>query len=95
MNNPVLGRELLSLFRSRRMALIQCLLPALLGLLILLRWPTEDRLALSGNRSMEVFRLFALGLLSTMLLLMPVFPATSIVKEKIQGTLALLLNTPL
>jgi ABC-type transport system involved in multi-copper enzyme maturation permease subunit len=95
MNNPVLGRELLSLFRSRRMALIQCLLPAMLGLLILLRWPTEDRLALSGNRSMEVFRLFALGLLSTMLLLMPVFPATSIVKEKIQGTLALLLNTPL
>ncbi|MFN8855667.1 MAG: ABC transporter permease [Planctomycetaceae bacterium] len=95
MNNPVLGRELLSLFRSRRMALVQCLLPAVLGLLILLRWPSEDRLALSGNRSMEVFRLFALGLLSTMLLLMPVFPATSIVKEKITGTLALLLNTPL
>lgn len=95
MGNPVLGRELLSLFRSRRMVLMQCLLPAALGLLILLRWPTEDRVALSGSRSQEVFRLFALGLLSTMLLLMPVFPATSIVKEKIQGTLALLLNTPL
>ncbi|MCY2965049.1 MAG: ABC transporter permease [Planctomycetota bacterium] len=93
MGNPVLGRELLSLFRSRRMALIQVLIPALLGLLVLLRWPTED--SLSGNRPREVFRLFGMGLLSAMLLLMPVFPATSIVKEKLQGTLALLLNTPL
>jgi len=93
--NPVLGRELLSLFRSRRMALIQCLLPLGLGLLILLRWPSEGRVALSGSRSQEVFRLFALGLLSAMLLLVPVFPAISIVKEKIRGTLGLLLNTPL
>jgi ABC-type transport system involved in multi-copper enzyme maturation permease subunit len=93
--NPVLGRELLSLFRSRRMALIQCLLPVGLGLLILLRWPSEGRVALSGSRSQEVFRLFALGLLSAMLLLVPVFPAISIVKEKIRGTLGLLLNTPL
>ncbi|MFM7158796.1 MAG: ABC transporter, partial [Planctomycetaceae bacterium] len=75
MGNPVLGRELLSLFRSRRMALIQCLFPLGLGLLILLRWPSEGRVALSGSRSQEVFRLFALGLLSAMLLLVPVFPA--------------------
>ena len=42
-----------------------------------------------------MFRLVSYGLMLTLLLLLPVFPATSIVREKIQGTLALLLNTPL
>jgi ABC-type transport system involved in multi-copper enzyme maturation permease subunit len=35
------------------------------------------------------------GLLGALLLLLPVFPATSLVKERNRGTLALLLNTPL
>jgi ABC-type transport system involved in multi-copper enzyme maturation permease subunit len=52
-------------------------------------------MALSGTRSQEIFRTFACGLLGAVLLLLPVFPATSIVREKNQGTLALLLNTPL
>src|SRR4029079_15987907 len=38
---------------------------------------------------------FGYGLLATMLLILPVFPATTIVREKNGGTLALLLNTPL
>ena len=42
----------------------------------------------------QIFRLFSYGLLATLLLLLPVFPATSIVSEKQRGTLALLLNTP-
>jgi ABC-type transport system involved in multi-copper enzyme maturation permease subunit len=36
-----------------------------------------------------------LGLLGALLLLLPVFPATSLVKERNRGTLALLLSTPL
>ena len=66
-----------------------------LTLLVALRWPTDSQLALSGSRSQEIFRLLAYGLLGAILLLMPVFPATSVVRERKQGTLALLLNTPL
>jgi ABC-type transport system involved in multi-copper enzyme maturation permease subunit len=50
---------------------------------------------LSGAQAQEVFRLFAYGLLAVLLLLIPAFPATSIVREKNQGTLALLLNSPM
>src|SRR5439155_1603005 len=35
------------------------------------------------------------GLLASILLLVPAFPATALVREKIKGTLALLLNSPL
>lgn len=92
---PILLRELSGTLRLRRVWLLQCALAAAFSLLIWLRWPTDARLALSGGRSHEVLRLFAYGLLATVLLLLPVFPATSIVREKIRGTLALLLNTPL
>lgn len=93
--NPVAQRELLTTLRQRRMLLLQCGLVAAFSLLVILRWPTEPRMALSGARSQEVFRLFAYGLLSALLLILPVFPATSIVRERNSGTLALLLNTPL
>lgn len=68
---------------------------ALLAFLVALRWPTDSQIALSGERAQQVFRLVSLGLLIILLLLLPVFPATSLVREKKQGTLALLLNTPL
>ena len=88
-------RELTTLLRRRRMMALQCGLVVLFAVLVALRWPTDARVALTGSRSQQVFQLFAYGLLATLLLLLPVFPATSIVREKIQGTLALLLNTPL
>lgn len=95
MANPLIQRELITTLRQRRMLFLQAGLAAAFSLLVLLRWPTEPRMALSGTRSQEVFRLFAYGLLSALLLLLPVFPATSIVRERNSGTLALLLNTPL
>lgn len=95
MTNPILQRELVGQFRQRRTILLLWGLTVVLTLLIALRWPTEPRMALSGSRSQEIFRLLAYGALGAMLLLLPVFPATSIVREKRQGTLALLLNTPL
>jgi ABC-type transport system involved in multi-copper enzyme maturation permease subunit len=39
--------------------------------------------------------MFGYGLLAGILLLVPAFPATSLVREKIKGTLALLLNSPM
>lgn len=95
MHNPVLERELIGFLREKRTILAACGLTLLLGLLIALRWPTDPRMALSGSRSLEIFRLFTGGLLTALLLLFPVFPATSIIKEKQRGTLALLLNSPL
>ncbi|MGE5195332.1 MAG: ABC transporter permease [Deltaproteobacteria bacterium] len=95
MANAIVSRELATILRTRRMLIFQCGLIGLFALLVMVRWPSEARMAASGVRSQEVFRVFAYGLLTTMLLLLPVFPATNIVRERIQGTLALLFNTPL
>lgn len=95
MLNPIIHRELIRVLRDRRALLLQCGLSLAFTLLIALRWPSEPRMALTGERSQEVFRLFSIGLLGSLLLLLPVYPATSIVRERKQGTLALLLNTPL
>jgi ABC-type transport system involved in multi-copper enzyme maturation permease subunit len=95
MLKAVVLRELSSILRRRRVLVMQCGLVAVFGLLVALRWPTDSRIALAGTRSRQVFQLFSFGLLGTMLFLLPVFPSTSIVKEKKQGTLALLLNSPL
>ena len=46
-------------------------------------------------RSLQVLRVFGYGLLIGVLLLSPAFPATSLVSERVRGTLALLLNSPL
>jgi ABC-type transport system involved in multi-copper enzyme maturation permease subunit len=59
------------------------------------RWPSGDLVELSGARSLEVLRVFGYGLLSAIVLLVPALPATSVVREKVKGTLALLLNAPL
>jgi ABC-type transport system involved in multi-copper enzyme maturation permease subunit len=77
------------------MIVFQIGLAILFGLLIAIRWPTDGRVALTGARSQQMFRLFSDGLMASLLLLLPVFPATSIVSEKKSGTLALLLNTPM
>lgn len=95
MLSAILRRELISPLRRRRMMVFQIGLASLFGLLVLIRWPTDGRVAVSGARSQQVFALFGYGLLSTLLLLLPVFPATSIVSEKQRGTLGLLLNTRL
>ena len=65
------------------------------GLLVLLRWPPGDVADLSGARAQEVLRIFGYGLLAGVLVLVPAFPATALVREKISGTLALLLNSPM
>jgi len=93
--NPIIQRELISSLRQRRMVVLQCGMSIAFALLVVIRWPTDPRMALSGTRSQEVFRLFGYGLFSALLLMLPVFPATSIVRERNSGTLALLLNTPL
>jgi ABC-type transport system involved in multi-copper enzyme maturation permease subunit len=92
---PIIGRELLEVLRRRRAVALQLSLAVACALLVLVRWPTGDVADLSGARSLQVLRVFGYGLLACVLLLVPAYPATSLVREKVKGTLALLLNSPL
>lgn len=94
MFSALLQRELISFLRRRRMVVFQIALAALFGLLVVLRWPTDGNAAINGRQSLQIFHLFSYGLMAMLLLLLPVFPATSIVSEKKRGTLGLLLNSP-
>jgi ABC-type transport system involved in multi-copper enzyme maturation permease subunit len=92
---PIIRRELLELLRTRRAVALELGLALACGLLLLVRWPTGDLADLSGARSLQVLRMFGYGLLTAVLLVVPAFPATSLVREKMKGTLALLLDSPL
>lgn len=94
-NNPIIHRELIGMMRSKKAVAIQVMLVLMFALLLILRWPAETYADLSGVKSMQVFKLFSYGILTAMILLVPVFPATSVIRERIQGTLALLLNSPM
>jgi ABC-type transport system involved in multi-copper enzyme maturation permease subunit len=93
--NPIIRRELLELLRTRKAVALQLGLAAACALLVLVRWPTGDVADLSGARSLQVLRVFGYGLLAGILLLVPAFPATALVREKVKGTLELLLSSPL
>ncbi|MEX0885685.1 MAG: ABC transporter permease [Phycisphaeraceae bacterium] len=95
MNNPIIQRELIGMLRTRRALVLQLLLVAALGLLIVMRWPSEAHVDFTFEQSLQVLRVFGYGVMVGLILLAPVFPATSIVAEKQQGTLALLLNSPM
>src|SRR5262245_55404150 len=93
--NPIIRRELLDGLRSPRAWAVQLSLAVASALLVLVCWPTGEVADLSGARSLQVLRVVGYGLLAAVLLLVPAFPATSLVREKIKGTLSLLLNSPL
>ncbi len=92
-NNPIIQRELVGTLRNPRALAAQVVLVAMLCALVLLRWPDDSQVNLTGAEAQGVLRVFGYGLLVGMILLSPVFPATSIVKERVRGTLALLLNS--
>jgi ABC-type transport system involved in multi-copper enzyme maturation permease subunit len=93
--NPIIRRELLDLLRTRKAAAAQLALAAGCVLLVLVRWPTGGVSDLSGSRALQVLRVFGYGMLAGVLFLGPAVPATSLVRERVKGTLALLLNSPM
>jgi ABC-type transport system involved in multi-copper enzyme maturation permease subunit len=93
--NAILRRELITLLRTRRAVAVQLGLALVFALLIGLRWPTEAQVGLSGAAARQVLDVFGYGLLTSIILLVPAFPATTLVREKVQGTLVLLLTSPL
>lgn len=95
MGYAIVERELLGTMRTGRAFALQVATSIAFAVLIVSRWPGNATVELSGAQAREVFRLFAYGLLAILLLLVPAFPATSIVNERKRGTLALLLTSPL
>lgn len=95
MINPVIQREFFGILRSPRSMAVLLVLTIAFSLAVLVRWPSDGSVDVSGIRSLEVFRVFGYGMMAGVVFLVPAFPATSVVNEKNQGTLALLLNSPL
>ncbi len=95
MNNPIITRELLGLLQTRKAVALLIGVALICSLLVVLRWPSDALVDLSMSQSREVFLVFGYGLLVSLLLVVPAFPATSIVREKQQGTMQLLLNSPM
>ena len=93
--NPLVRREFFGILRSPKAFGTLLALTIVFSLSVLMRWPADGTVDLSGSQSLEVFRIFGYGLLAGIVFLVPAFPATSIVNEKANGTLALLLNSPL
>ncbi|MEX2215279.1 MAG: ABC transporter permease subunit [Phycisphaeraceae bacterium] len=95
MPNPIITRELVGMLRTKKALAWQVAVVAILSLLVVMRWPSDARVNASGQQAQQVLRLFGYGLMIVVILLTPVFPATSIVRERQRGTLALLLNSPM
>lgn len=95
MGHAIIERELISTLRTLRALVLLVTVAMAFSLLVVIRWPSNATVELSGAQAQEVFRLFAYGLLAILILMIPAFPATSIVREKNKGTLALLLNSPM
>lgn len=92
--NPLIRREFFGLLRSPKAFSMLIVLTAMFSITVLIRWPSDPS-SVSGSQSIEVFRVFGYGLLAGVVFLVPSFPATSIVNEKNNKTLTLLLNSPL
>lgn len=93
--NPIIQRELVTLLRSGRSLAIQFLLVAGLTGIVWLMWPQDAKVNLDGRQAQQLFQTFAFGMLVGLVLLAPVFPATSIVRERHGRTLQLLLTSRL
>ncbi len=95
MNNPIITRECISQMRKPAALWMQFIWMLALAGMVVLRWPHSGRVDLSGDQAREVLAIFGWTLLAGLMVIVPAFPAASIVAEKRSGTLALLLNSPL
>ena len=94
-NTAVLSRELMDRLRAGQTiaSILACAFFS--SLLVWMRWPTDSRLDVISQGAMQVFRPLAYALAAIVVLLVPAFPATALVRERRRGTLLLLLNSPL
>ncbi|QEG39851.1 ABC transporter permease [Roseimaritima ulvae] len=95
--NPVLQRELLVNLRTARAFWLLALYQLLLAVVVLVAWPSEERLDLTGNpqSARKLVDLFFLGQYVIASLMAPSFAAGAISGEKERRTYEMLLASPL
>jgi ABC-type transport system involved in multi-copper enzyme maturation permease subunit len=93
--NPIVRRELLGLFRTRTAVVVLIGCATVTAALVGVHWPVGGVADLDGTAALGVVRELGYALLAGVLLVLPAFPAVAIVRERVRGTLALLLNSPL
>jgi ABC-type transport system involved in multi-copper enzyme maturation permease subunit len=93
--NPIVTRELLGLLRTRTAVGVLVGCAAVTAALVVVHWPAGGVADLGGGAALGLLRGLGYGLLAGLLLVLPAFPAAAIVRERVRGTLALLLNSPL
>jgi len=88
-------REMPSLMRNKQT--IWVLLAVAIGftVTVLFKWPTGGVSSLTGEQPRAAFRSLAITMLTAVVLIVPAFPATGLVKEIRHRTMELLLNSPL
>ncbi len=95
--NPVLQRELLVNLRTNRAFLLLAVYQLLLAAVVLVAWPTDERLDLTTNprSAQKLVNLFFLGQYVIASLMAPSFAAGAITGEKERHTYEMLLASPL
>lgn len=91
----IIERELMALLRSSRTLAILMTVALSFAVVVLLKWPSSAVVDLSGIQARQVFQWLTYAMLTAAMLIIPVFPATSLVREVRGRTLELLLNSPL
>ena len=97
LENPVLQRELLVNLRTKRAFLLLALYQLLLAVVVLVAWPSAERLDLTQNpaSARKLVNLFFLGQYVIASLMAPSFAAGTITGEKERKTYEMLLASPL
>ena len=88
--NPIIGKELRVLLRTKQAFGLQLAYLGVLVLIVLTIWPMEGVYSLSALASRDLFTVLSLGQLVLVALFSPAFTSTSITMEKERGTFDLL-----
>ena len=91
----IIERELLGLLRNRRTLLILVATATAFAAVVILKWPSSGVSDLNGQQARETWQWLTYAMLGAAILIVPVFPSTSLVNEVRGRTLELLLNSPL
>lgn len=95
MTNPVAEREIKSILQGLRSTAALCGYLLLLSVAVYVVWPrSEEVAALSSELARKIFVYFACCQVILLVVLAPVFAAGSLTQEKEEGTLELLLASP-
>ncbi len=91
----IIERELLALLRSRKTLYILVATALAFAAVVILKWPSSGISDLNGQQARETWQWLTYAMLGAAILIVPVFPSTSLVREIRGRTLELLLNSPL